>query len=134
MIAAKEAVVWVCDETKEVMVKGHCDTRAVEKSERISGKWWGDPIGAAYSGWRECSKQERLTLMLETAIDLAMQGYNLGDVLRAFANVAEFRALGGKSYPMCRALTSALVGKCLEFNTMTFEELLEAYAPERHSG
>ena len=30
---------------------------------------------------------------------------------------------------MCRALTSALVGQCLEFNTMNFEELLIHYAP-----
>lgn len=67
--------------------------------------------------------------MLETVIDLAMQGFDLGTVLRAFAGVEEFRALGSESYPMCRALTSALVGKCLEPNTMSFEELLEHYRP-----
>jgi hypothetical protein len=53
----------------------------------------------------------------------------LKTVLRAFANVAEFRALGSESYPMCRALTSALVGRCLEPNTMSFEELLAAHRP-----
>ena len=31
---------------------------------------------------------------------------------------------------MCRALTATLVGKCLEPNTMGFEELLKHYAPE----
>jgi hypothetical protein len=36
---------------------------------------------------------------------------------------------GDQSYPMCRALTSALVGQCLGFNTMNFEELLIHYAP-----
>ena len=41
----------------------------------------------------------------------------------------EFRALGGKSYPMCRALTSALLGQCLEANTMSFDELMVEYKP-----
>jgi hypothetical protein len=53
----------------------------------------------------------------------------LDRVLRAFATVKEFRALGGASYPMCRALTKALVGETLECNTMGFEELLVQYAP-----
>jgi hypothetical protein len=74
--------------------------------------------------------QQRTRLMLETAIDLAMQGFALKDVLVAFAGVRQFRALGGQSYPMARALTSALLGKCLEPNTMSFEELLVHYAPK----
>jgi hypothetical protein len=49
------------------------------------------------------------------------------DVLSAFTEVAESGALGGKSYLLCRALTSALVGRCLEPNTMSFEELLVTY-------
>jgi hypothetical protein len=48
-------------------------------------------------------------------------------VLTAFAEVREFRKLGGRSYPMCRALTKALLGRCLEPNTMSFEELLVHY-------
>src|SRR5262245_56105566 len=32
-------------------------------------------------------------------------------VLKAFAQVREFRALGAKSHPMCRALTKALIGE-----------------------
>jgi hypothetical protein len=75
------------------------------------------------------TKWQRVQLMLETAIDLAMQGIPLADVLKEFAMVKEFRALGGESYPMCRALTSALVGRCREPNTMTFEELLRHYRP-----
>jgi hypothetical protein len=74
------------------------------------------------------SNNERMRLMTETAIDLAMQGFALKDVLAAFAQVIEFRALGSESYPMCRTLTSALLGRCLEPNTMTFEELLETYS------
>jgi hypothetical protein len=62
--------------------------------------------------------------MLETVIDLGMQGFPLKQMLRAFAEVREFRALGSQSYPMCRALTSALLGRCLEPNTMSFEEVL----------
>ena len=85
---------------------------------------WCDPIGAAYSEWHDMSDDERVRLMLETAIDFAMQGIPLKTVLTAFAEVRQFRALGGQSFPMCRALTSALLGECLEPNTMTFEELL----------
>jgi hypothetical protein len=68
--------------------------------------------------------------MLETVIDLAMQGYPINTVLVAFAGIEEFRALGDKSYPMCRALTAALLGRCLEPNTMSFEELLQHYQPK----
>ena len=69
----------------------------------------------------------RVQLMLETAIDLAMQGYSLKMVLTEFSKVSQFRKLGSESIPMCRALTSALLGKCLDPVTMTFEELLENY-------
>jgi hypothetical protein len=74
-------------------------------------------------------RQAAYALMLETVIDLAMQGFPLKDVLTAFAEVREFRALGSQSHPMARALTSALLGKCLEPNTMSFEELLAHYRP-----
>jgi hypothetical protein len=37
------------------------------------------------------------------------------------------------SYPMCRALTAALVGRSLEFNTTSFEELLVHYAHDDRS-
>jgi hypothetical protein len=69
--------------------------------------------------------------MMETAIDLAMNGFDLKTVLTAFVEVKQFRALGSQSYPMCRAITKALTGTSLEFNTMTFEELLVHYAPDR---
>jgi hypothetical protein len=121
MIEAKDAVVWVNDETKEVVVRNH-----PMRTHEFDG--WSDPIGAAYSEWQEGDDKKRVRLMLETAIDLAMQGIPLKTVLTAFAQVRQFRELGNQSYPMCRALTSALVGKCLEFNTMSFEELLIHYA------
>lgn len=124
MIQANEAVVWVNDGTREVMVKSHswgCP----------AGSGWCDPIGAAYSEWQDGTDADakRVRLMLETAIDLTMQGYSMQTVLRAFAEVPQFRALGGQSSPMCRALTQALIGECLEPNTMSFEELLVAYQP-----
>jgi hypothetical protein len=120
MINAEEAVVWINSDTHEVMVWSK--SAGVPTKDRNS---WGDPIGAAYSQWHEMSTDQRMQLMTETAIDLAMQGFALKDVLKAFATVVEFRALGSKSFPMCRALTSALLGRCLEPNTMSFEELLE---------
>jgi hypothetical protein len=67
--------------------------------------------------------------MLETVIELAMMGFLMQQVLIAFADIREFRALGRQSYPMCRALTEALVGHALEFDTMSFDELLVHYAP-----
>jgi hypothetical protein len=88
---------------------------------------WVDPIGAAYTAWNTMRDDQRVLLMLETAIDLVMQGFDLGAVLRAFAEVKQFRALGEASYPMCRALTTALIGQCLEPNTMGFEDLLVRY-------
>jgi hypothetical protein len=122
MISAAEAVVWVNDETHQVKVLPHSEGRRIKASLH-----WCDPIGAAYSQWLEMSNDQRMRLMTETAIDLAMQGFALKDVLTAFAQVAEFRALGSQSYPMARALTSALLGKCLEPNTMSFEDLLQTY-------
>lgn len=124
MISAADAKVWVNRNTHEVRVMAVGTDRAIDRSDG-----WSDPIGAAYTEWKELTNQARVQLMLETAIDLAMQGYDLKAVLRAFVEVTEFRALGSESYPMCRALTSALVGRCLEPNTMSFEELLEAHRP-----
>ena len=121
MINARDAVVWVRGDTHEVSVcpRGYRDSS-------LRGRWV-DAIGANYRQWQEMTNEKRVLLMLETAIDLAMQGTALVDVLREFAKVKEFRALGEKSYPMCRALTRAHVGQCLEPYTMTFEELLVAY-------
>lgn len=125
MIDAKDAVVWINNDAKQVMV---LPRGSDGRPERHGG--WCDPIGAAYTAWRKATDEERMRLMVETAIDLAMQDFDLKQVLTEFAKVRQFRALGDKSYPMCRALTSALVGRCLEFNTMSFEELLVRYAPE----
>lgn len=125
MINAKDAVVWVNRNTKQVMVQ------TLEWSYgRHMGVSWSDPIGAAYSQWQEMDDKQRMQLMVETVIDLGMRDFVLKDVLKAFAEVEEFRALGGESFPMCRALTSALVGRCLEPNTMRFEELLEHYGED----
>jgi hypothetical protein len=132
MLNAKEIVVWVNRETKEVMVKSH--ERGVRDRPRSHGRgYWCDPIGAAYSAWHTMTDKERVNLMLETAIDLAMQGWPLKDVLTAFASIRQFRALGSVSYPMARALTAALLGQCLEPNTMTFEELLVHYRPKENN-
>jgi hypothetical protein len=124
MLDAKDVVVWMNDDSKEVMVR----TQAWRCPEEhgMPGHW-ADPIGAAYTQWSTMTDQQRVGLMLETAIDLTMQGFEMADILRAFAGVKQFRALGDVSYPMCRALTKALVGTCLEFNTMSFEELLQHY-------
>jgi hypothetical protein len=127
MLDAADVVVWVNDETKKIMVRTHA--WGCPEEHRGHGRGWTDPIGAAYSEWETMTDRQRALLMLETAIDLTMQGFSLKDVLTAFAEVREFRALGSQSYPMARALTSALLGRCLEPNTMSFEELLVNYGP-----
>jgi hypothetical protein len=124
---AADIVVWVNDKTKEVMVRTHA--WGCPEERRGHGRGWTDPIGAAYAEWGTMTDRQRVRLMLETAIDLAMQGFGMRDVLTAFAEVREFRALGSRSYPMARALTSALLGRCLEPNAMSFEELLVHYGP-----
>jgi hypothetical protein len=125
MIEAKNAVVWTNIETRQV------DVENVEgKSNWIdSHKGWRDPIGASYLEWGEMKDEQHVELMLETAIDLAMNGFDLAHVLKEFSKVRQFRALGSKSFPMCRALTKAMLGQTLEPNTMTFEELLINYKP-----
>ena len=128
MLDAKDIVVWINREAKQVMVRTR-DWGVPGRRDREHRRGdWADPIGAAYSEWNEATDKHRVRLMLETVIDLAMQGYPLKEVLTAFAGVREFRALGSESYPMCRALTSALLGECYEPNTMTFEELLQHHA------
>jgi hypothetical protein len=125
MITAKNCVVWVNKDNKLVRVveRGSSAERQI-LDDRAN---WGDPIGAAYSQWLKMTDSQRAVLMTETALDLAMQGHDLASVLREFAKVDCFHKLGRDSFPMCRALTSAIVGQCLEPNTMTFDELLVAY-------
>jgi hypothetical protein len=92
VIKAKDAVVWINTDTKEVMVKPF----ACGRNFRTGGHWI-DPIGAAYTEWEEGDDKQRVRHMLETALDLRMQGFALKDVLVAFAEVKEFRALGEHS-------------------------------------
>ena len=123
MISIKDAVVWIERGTGAVMVKPQ-SWGVPDPCER-----WLDPIGATYGNWQKASDEQRVREMLETAIELAVvDGFAIRDVLVAFAEVTEFRALGRKSYPMCRALTKALVGQALEFTTMSFDALLVHYA------
>ncbi|WFU37366.1 hypothetical protein QA640_23025 [Bradyrhizobium sp. CB82] len=81
--------------------------------------------------WRDdLDDKQRLDLMLETAIDLAANGFNMIDILREFAKVKQFRALGDESQPMCRALTQALIGKTLSIGgSMSITTALDK-APE----
>jgi hypothetical protein len=130
MIKAEDAVVWINDDTREVMVKPHSWGVPEDHAPYKRGHWC-DPIGAAYSQWNVMTNGQRVRLMLETSIDLTMQGWPMATVLRAFAEVEEFHDLGRESYPMCRALTAALVGTSLEPNTMNFDELLIHYGAEK---
>jgi hypothetical protein len=132
MLKARDAVFWVNDDLRMVMVWPHWRGCPADLPDTPS-IGWRDPIGAAYTGWQEASDAERAILMLETVIELAARGHPIKDVLTAFAEVAEFKALGQTSYPMCRALKSALVGRPLEpGGGMGFDELLVAYTPKHN--
>ena len=123
MIEAKHLVVWVNTDTKQIDVES-VDGKA---NWMDSHRGWSDPIGASYMEWRKMNDGQRVQLMLETAIDLAMNGFELGAVLRELVKVRQFRALGAESVPMCRALTKSMLGRALEPNTMSFEDLLIHY-------
>jgi hypothetical protein len=127
MIEAKDAVVWVNRDKHKVMVRPHA---WVWPELHGLGSGWSDPIGAAYAQWRRMDNKQRVQLMLETVIDLVTNDFEAATVLKAFAEIEEFRALGRQSYPMCRALTKALLGRSFEFNTMDFEQLLVHYAKD----
>jgi hypothetical protein len=83
MLNAKDIVVWVNNDSKEVMVRTH--GWGVPEHHFGSRSGWGDPIGAAYSQWHEITNAQRVQLMLETAIDLSMHGFALQDVLVALS-------------------------------------------------
>jgi hypothetical protein len=123
-------VLWVNDDTKQVIIAPHREDFdefwGTPEDHGFEGHWV-DPIGAAYSDWKKIKPAMRVQLMLETIIDLTMQGFDLATLLRTFNQVPQFHKLGNDSHPMCRALTKALTGECLEQVTMTFEELLVNY-------
>jgi hypothetical protein len=105
-IDAANMVLWVNLDSKQVMITPHSNKDETRfwgsPDEHGYPGYWGDPIGAAYTQWKEMKPEQRVQLMLETIIDLAMQGFNLTTLLRAFNQVPQFHALGNKSYPMCR--------------------------------
>ena len=125
-IVSRYATIWTETEHKQVLVTE--EYRYIRSPDELGrpGRWV-DPIGAAYMHWRDMTPAERAGLMTETALDLAMQGYDLQAIIREFAKVDCFYALGRESVPMCRALTQALLGRCLEPNTMSFDGLMEHY-------
>jgi len=121
-ISAKDAVVWHSFSNDTVMVWPRDRGIPEDTADHV----WCDPIGANYRDWQTATDKQRMQLMLETAIDLAMQGVSLKSILIEFSRVREFYAMGQVSFPMCRALTSALLGECLEPNTKSYDELFSA--------
>ena len=91
----------------------HADVDALVRRQKIRGEHDGAPTGYARTEAlpqtrrpyalllriARCDHRRRLgTRRLETAVDLAMQGFDLGDVLRAFSGVAR-RSGGGNRLP-----------------------------------
>ena len=89
MINAKDAQIWFHDDTKEVEVRPYGEVASPVH------EGWND-VGASAAEWLSMSDDQRVHLMLEIAIYLAMNGYAMKDVLIAFSEIIEFRALGDK--------------------------------------
>lgn len=69
-------------------------------------------IEVCESTWCEADDAARVRLMLETAIDLMVEGsFEPAAVVREFAKGRQFRELGSKSYPICRAISKAETGR-----------------------
>jgi hypothetical protein len=130
MMKAADAVVWVQEEHPRKVLVRHIR----HGDDGMHEGFWCDPIGAREVSWRNLSDDERVRLMLETALDLAMDGLDLGEVLREFAKVEEFRALGNKGHTMSRALSRAIVGVSLDMcDERSFDDLMRQYAPDRQA-
>ena len=118
MIKSEDCVVWVNPDNKVVRVTGRKSPVAICASRNR----WYNPIGAAFGRWKSATNGKRARQTTEPA----MQGYDLGAVLREF--IASWREEQ-------RTLTTAIVGKFLEPNTVPFGELLVEYKPkEVHLG
>jgi hypothetical protein len=134
MISARYAVVWVNWDTKKVIVEDVEHRKLwLDPIGAAEDEFWGDPIGASHRQWRNMTTKDRQMLMLETIVELVTRGFDISEVLREFIKITEFKALGKESMPMCRALTMAVLGRSLEPNTMSFEELL-THCPTQQEG
>jgi hypothetical protein len=71
----EEAVFWVNDATHQILIRPHSWGCPEDRPSLRPRSGWSDPIGAAYAEWQGSSTKDRVNLMLETIIDLAMQGY-----------------------------------------------------------
>lgn len=83
--------------------------RFAERKEPL-GRFACD-TGASEASWRRASPAERQRLLYQMAIEFMVAGHEPQHVIREFAKIREFAAAGGKSYPMCRALTEAIEGE-----------------------
>jgi hypothetical protein len=108
-LEASNIVVWVERDERKVLVTPYKVDPPLRCSDGSTQNWWGNPNQHGIAGrwhnlicsghpiWGEMDDSQRVTL--ETAIDLAMDGFDLGIVLREFAKVRQFRALGDEGYP-----------------------------------
>jgi hypothetical protein len=94
MTPISDAVLWVNQETREVMVTSR-EWGTPKDGDRIGRGSWTDPIGAAHSQWHRMDDQQRLQLMLETAADLARHGFDINKTLRAMVEIPEFNLWSG---------------------------------------
>lgn len=120
MIKSEDRVVWVTPDDKVVRVTGGGSLPSLS-AHPGTGHWY-DPIGAVYGRWKSASG-ERARQMTETAIDMAMQA-TIWE--RSCGSLSAWR----EEHTHVPGADTAIVGKCLEPNTVPFGEMLVAYNPK----
>ena len=84
-----------------------------QPGQRPLGRFASD-AGASEASWRKASPAERQRLLCEMAIEFMVAGHDPKHVIRELAKIREFASAGGKSFPMCRAITEAVEGEAHE--------------------
>jgi hypothetical protein len=87
MIQAKDAALWVNNDTKEVVVRPH----NWAPDDGFQCEPWCAITDAVNMEWHKASDTGRC-LMTLTALDSESRGFSLRDVMRAFVVVPPFRA------------------------------------------
>lgn len=70
--------------------------------------------GACMASWKNQSTEQLLMELQERLIELSVNGGSMKQMVCQMAKIKEFAALGADSFPMARALSSALAGKSYE--------------------
>jgi hypothetical protein len=99
-----EAHIW-WDDDRRLLVVGPFHT-----GQRRLGRLACD-AGASEASWRNASLADRLRVLHQMAIKFMVAGHEPKHVILELAKIRQFAALGGQTFPMCRAITEAIEGE-----------------------